>query len=48
MQGVITSRHVVLQGLTIIRLWGVSTWFACVRAALSREQTTFLGVLYGR
>jgi hypothetical protein len=48
MQGVITSRHVVLQGVTIIRLWGVSTWLACLRAALSREQTTFLGVLYSR
>jgi hypothetical protein len=46
MQGTITSRHVVLQGITIIRLWGVATWLACLWAVLSREQTTFLGVLY--
>lgn len=48
MQGVITSKHIVLQAFTIIRLWGVGTWLACVRAALSGERTTFLSVLYGR
>jgi hypothetical protein len=48
MQGVITSKHVVLQAHTIIRLWGLGTWLSCVRAALSGERTTFLSVLYGR
>jgi hypothetical protein len=46
MQGTITSKHVVLQAFTIIRLWGIGTWFLCLRAALSGEQTTFLRVLY--
>ncbi len=46
MRGVITGRDVVFQAHTIVRLWGVATWLACVRAALSRKETTFLGVLH--
>lgn len=46
MRGVITGKDVVLQAFTIVRLWGLATWLACVRAALSPEPTTFLAVLY--
>ncbi len=46
MMGVITGKDVVLQSLTIVRLWGVATYLSCLRAALSGTPSTFLGVLY--
>ncbi len=46
MRGVITARHVIRHSLSIVRLWGVATYFNCLWAAVSRKQCTFLGVLY--
>ncbi len=46
MRGLITSRDVALHAFTIIRLWGVRTYLRCVRAALSREPTTFLAFVH--
>jgi hypothetical protein len=45
MRGVITTRDVFLNCVTIIRLWGLGTCLRCVRAALGREPTTFLAVV---
>lgn len=33
--------------LTIVKLWGMRRYARCLRAALSRKPSTFLGVLYG-
>jgi hypothetical protein len=46
MKGLITGKHVFRHTVTLIRLWGVPTYFRCVRAALSRKPTTFLAVIY--
>ena len=46
MMGVITGKHVLLHPLTIVRAWGVATYLSCLRAAISRKPSTFLGVLY--
>ncbi len=48
MRGTITAREVFRHGATIIRIWGVGTYVACVRAALSRRPSTFLDVLCRR
>lgn len=45
MQGTITARDVVLHALTILRLWGPRCFVRCLRAALSRQPSTFLAVL---
>jgi hypothetical protein len=46
MRGVITGRDVAVHALTIVRLWGVTTFLACVWAAITGRPRTFLGVLY--
>ena len=46
MQGVITTRHVLLHFATIIRLWGLATYLRCLRAAMAPEPTTFLAVVF--
>lgn len=46
MRGVITGKDVLLHSVTILRFWGLTTYLQCLRAAISRKQTTFLGVLY--
>jgi hypothetical protein len=46
MRGAITGKDVIVNSLSIVRLWGVATWFSCVWAAIARKQTTFLDVLY--
>ncbi len=45
MKGLITSRDVVTQAFTIVRLWGLATYLRCLRAALSRRPTTFLAIV---
>jgi hypothetical protein len=45
MKGFITSRQVFRHAFTIIRLWGVATYFRCLRATVSRTPTTFLAVV---
>lgn len=46
MRGVITGKDVVLNSVTIVRLFGVGTYLSCLWAALSRKPSTFLGSLY--
>ncbi|HTN54251.1 MAG TPA: hypothetical protein VML50_17710 [Anaeromyxobacter sp.] len=46
MKGVITGKDVFLHSVSIVRLWGLGTYLACVRAALARRPSTFLGTLY--
>jgi hypothetical protein len=46
MQGVITTRDVILHSFTIIRLWGVTAYLRCLRAAVSTRRTTFLAVVW--
>jgi hypothetical protein len=46
MQGVITTRDVLLHSVTIIRLWGVGTYVRCLRAAVAPAPTTFLAVVF--
>jgi hypothetical protein len=45
MKGTITGKEVVLQALTILRLWGLRCYLRCLRAALGRKPSTFLGVV---
>lgn len=45
MRGTITTRHVLMHGPMIIRIWGTSCFLACLRAALSSRPSTFLEVL---
>lgn len=47
MSGTITGRDVVLHAFTIVRLWGPRTYLRCLRAALSKTPSTFLGVVLG-
>lgn len=48
MQGTITSKEVLLHGLTIVRLWGVRCYLRCLRAAVCGTPSTFLGVVAHR
>jgi len=45
-QGTITGRDVLRHSLTILWLWGPGCYLRCLRAAMSRRPSTFLGVLY--
>ncbi len=46
MTGAITGKDVLLNSATIVRLWGWTTYFSCLRAVITRSPCTFLGVLY--
>ncbi|BDG07659.1 hypothetical protein AMPC_07720 [Anaeromyxobacter paludicola] len=48
MQGTITGRDVLRHSFTILRLWGPACYLRCLRAAVSRQPSTFLAVLYPR
>jgi hypothetical protein len=45
MQGTITGKEVILHWLTILRLWGARCYLRCLRAAMGRSPSTFLGVV---
>lgn len=45
MKGTITGKEVVLQVVTIVRLWGLRCYLRCLRAVLGRKSSTFLGVV---
>ena len=45
MQGCITSRDVLLHPVTIYRLWGPACYLRCLRAVLTGERCTFLGLV---
>jgi hypothetical protein len=44
-QGAITSKDVLLNSFTILRLWGPGFYLRCVKAIASRRSCTFLEVL---
>lgn len=44
-QGTITSRDILLQTVTILRLWGPRFYVRCLRAIASGRPCTFLDVL---
>ena len=46
MKGTITGRDVFVHSITIVRLFGVSSFLACAWAAITGRPDTFLGVLY--
>lgn len=46
MEGCITGRDVLLESMTIVRLWGPRCYLRCLGAVLSRRRCTFLEVLY--
>jgi hypothetical protein len=41
-QGLITSKDVLLHGSTILRGYGIRGYMKCLRALVSRRRTTFL------
>jgi hypothetical protein len=45
MRGTITSKEVFRQWLTIVRLFGARCYLRCLRAAVGRTPSTFLGVV---
>lgn len=45
MRGAITGRDVLLNSVSIVRLWGVATYLHCCWAVF-RRRGTFLDVLY--
>jgi hypothetical protein len=47
MSGVITSRDVLIHGLTIVRLWGPRVYLRCLHALVRHRPTTFLSVACG-
>jgi hypothetical protein len=46
--GTITSRDVLLNSVTIVRLWGPGFYLRCIRAIASGRSCTFLDVLSGQ
>jgi len=44
MLGMITGKHLFLNGTTIIRGFGLGCWLRCLVALFSPEPTTFLAV----
>ena len=46
MRGAITGKDVILHSFSIVRLWGIGAYLACLRAAIARRPSTFLGTLY--
>jgi hypothetical protein len=46
-RGTITGRDVLLNSVTILRLWGPVFYVRCLRAIASRRPCTFLEVLAG-
>lgn len=46
MEGLITTRHLVLNAREIIAGFGLTAWWRCVRSALSRRRVTFLEVVF--
>lgn len=45
-QGVITGKDVILRAPTIVRQYGLATWFRCCEALLARRRTTFLDLVF--
>jgi hypothetical protein len=47
-QGSITTRDVLLQTVTILRLWGPAFYVRCLKVIASGRRCTFLEVLASR
>jgi hypothetical protein len=47
-QGLITSRDVLLRGAVIAREFGLSTWLRCCLFLLTGRRTTFLAIIFAR
>jgi hypothetical protein len=45
-QGVITTRDVLLRGTLIIREFGLATWLRCCAVLVTGRRTTFLEVVF--
>ena len=45
-QGLITSKDVLLRGSIIVREFGLSTWLRCCLVLLTGRRTTFLEVVF--
>ena len=46
-EGLITTRHVILRAPTIVHCFGLRTWLNCCVAVLSGRRTTFLYLVWG-
>jgi hypothetical protein len=46
MRGVITGRHIIAHGPTILRHFGPRCYLRCMMALLLRQRTTFLEVAF--
>jgi hypothetical protein len=46
MRGVITGKDVFIHSVTIVRLFGMTTYLNCLWAAITRRPSTFLGSVY--
>ena len=47
-QGLITSKDVLLRGVVIVREFGFVTWFRCCLVLLSGRRTTFLELVFAK
>ena len=45
-EGVITTKHVIVNASLIVRSYGIRTWVLCIGALLSRRPTTFLALIW--
>jgi len=45
-EGVITTKHVIVNASLIVRSYGIRTWVSCIGALLSRRPTTFLALIW--
>jgi hypothetical protein len=45
-EGVITTRHVLLRAPLILHDFGIRTWLTCCIAVLSGRRTTFLELVW--
>jgi len=47
-QGLITAKHVLRHGPTIVRSFGVRRYLRCLSALIRRRRTTFLELVWAR
>jgi len=45
-QGVITTKDVILRGALIVHEFGVGTWLRCCAVLISGRRTTFLELVF--
>ena len=47
-RGTITTRHLILNALAIVRGFGLVTYLRCLTALLTARRTTFLDLVWAR